>query len=99
MLFKKHPCCKTKTGWHCICKRFRQSDLTPYGEGVVLYFMFLKFLALLFLLMSILSIPAYLFYWTGNAANIAEYKNVKYALAAFSLGNIGACKEVIVNCV
>lgn len=39
-----------------------------------------------------MSIPAYFFYWSGNASNLSEYRNVKWALAAFSLGNIGQCK-------
>jgi hypothetical protein len=42
--------------------------------------------------MSFLSIPAYIFYWSGNATDIAAYSNIKYALAAFSLGNIGSSK-------
>ena len=56
---------------------------------MVLYFMFLKYMLLLFLFLSILSIPSLLFYWKGNAADVSDYSNVKFALAAFSLGNIG----------
>ena len=59
---------------------------------MVLYFMFLKYMLLLFLFMSILSIPSLIFYWKGNAVDLSEYSNLKYGIAAFSLGNIGESK-------
>ena len=56
---------------------------------MVLYFMFLKYMTLLFLFMSILSIPSLIFYWKGN---VVEYSNLKYGIAAFSIGNLGESK-------
>lgn len=54
-----------------------------------MYFMMLKYLICLFLALSILSVPAYFFYWSGNASHLSEYRNVKWALTVFTLGNIG----------
>ena len=65
-----------------------------YGEGVVLYFMFLKYMIVLFFLLSLLSIPAMVFFFKGNAADLSEYTDVKFSLAAFSLGNIGQSKFI-----
>jgi len=70
----------------------RGSEFNDYGVGVVLYFKFLKFLTLLFLFMTVMSCPSYLFYFNGNKSDNAEYTNMKYLLASFSLGNIGQCK-------
>lgn len=39
--------------------------------------------------MSLLSVPAYVFYFSGNSADSESYTSLKYVLAAFSLGNIG----------
>jgi len=89
---KKYPVCGTRTGWHCCCKSWQQSSFDEYGVGLVLYFKFLKFLIVLFFLLSIGSTPAYYFYFNGNSADNSEYSSAKYYLAAFSLGNIGACK-------
>jgi hypothetical protein len=69
----------------------RKNDLAEYGPGIVLYFQILKYLAVVFLLMTILSLPAYFFYWCGNASSTADFTNIKYVLAALSLGNIGNC--------
>lgn len=69
--FKKYSFCKNRTGLHCICKKFRESDLVEYGEGIVLYFMFVKYLIFLFLIFSFLSIPAFYFYWSGNVSDLS----------------------------
>ena len=72
---------------------FRKTDLAPYGVGIVLYFQFLKHLILCFFLMSLLSVPAYIFYFSGNASGQKlDVSNVKNLMTAFSLGNIGQCK-------
>jgi hypothetical protein len=43
-----------------------------------------------FFILSVLSIPAYIFYLSGNAiGNELDPKNVKNSLTAISLGNIG----------
>jgi hypothetical protein len=58
--------------------------------------MFMKYMIMMFFVMSIVSIPAYAFYWSGNASDISSYSNIKYALAAFTLGNIGASKLFVI---
>ena len=62
---KSFSWCGTKTGWHCLCKSLRHSDLKELGVGVVVYFKMLKFLMCLFAWFIILSIPAYFFYYSG----------------------------------
>lgn len=39
--------------------------------------------------MTIINLPAYFFFWCGNASTGANYTNLKYILTALSLGNIG----------
>ncbi|CDW83214.1 UNKNOWN [Stylonychia lemnae] len=99
--YKLHPYCKTKTGWHCCTKNSRKSDFSRYGIGIVLYFQFLKHMTIVFCLMALLSIPAYIFFFSGNSADTSNYSNLKYILAAFSLGNIGqsqiACNSAQVS--
>jgi hypothetical protein len=97
---KKQPCrivngkpalyswCGSRTGWHCACKKMRQSDIREMGVGISVYFKMLKFLMCLFLWFSFLSIPAYVFYSTGNEAGLKD-TSIKYVLSALSLGNIG----------
>jgi hypothetical protein len=58
------------------------------GVGISVYFKMLKFLMCLFLWFSFLSIPAYVFYSTGNEAGLKD-TSIKYVLSALSLGNIG----------
>jgi len=81
-------CCGAKTGWHCACKRMRESDFREMGVGISVYFKFLKFMMLLFLWFTVLSIPAYFFYYTGNQTPVQK-KDLNYALSALTLGNIG----------
>eukprot|EP00347_Sterkiella_histriomuscorum_P015842 403355479 len=87
--YQLYPICKIKTGWHCCTKKSRQSEFSRYGLGMVLYFQFLKHIAIVFAIMAVLSIPAYIFYFSGNQSDTSNYTNLKYVLAAFSLGNIG----------
>jgi hypothetical protein len=80
--------CGSSTGWHCCCKRMRNSDIRDLGVGISVYFKFLKFIICLYLWFAILSLPAYLLYYSGNETG-TQYKSIKYVLSAFSLGNIG----------
>ncbi|CDW73927.1 UNKNOWN [Stylonychia lemnae] len=80
--------CGSNTGWHCVCKSCKHSDLREMGVGVTVYFKMLKFLMILFLWFSFLSLPAYLFYYNGNEVSYDKL-TLKYFLSAFSLGNIG----------
>jgi hypothetical protein len=65
-----HSWCGSKTGWHCGCKSARKSDIRDMGVGISVYFKMLKFLMILFLWFTFLSIPAYIFYSTGNEAGL-----------------------------
>lgn len=86
-----HSCCGAKTGWHCSCKNWRNSEIREMGVGISVYFKFLKFMMILFLWFTFLSIPAYVLFLTGNQSGVQEI-NVKWALSAPTLGNIGQCK-------
>lgn len=94
--FVKHPIVETKTGWHFCLKQYRESDFTTYGVGITLYFQFLKFLCGFFLLMTALSLPAYIFFFSGNFSDDGSGA-FKQFLSRFSLGNIGECKCLIIN--
>lgn len=49
-----------------------------------------KSLAILFLILSILNIPVYLFYYTGNEKGSLDYETkLQDIFAKLSLGNIG----------
>ncbi len=51
----------------------------------------LKFMMCLFLWFTFLSIPAFLFYSTGNQSGVKD-SSIKSVLSALTLGNIGQCK-------
>jgi hypothetical protein len=87
-VYTEHAVCGTKTGSSCCGRNTRQSQLAPYGVGITLYFQFLKYIAGLLFLVSLLSTPAYIFYYSGNSSALAQV-NIKNILAALSLGNIG----------
>jgi hypothetical protein len=42
-----------------------------------------------FFILSLLSIPSYIFFFSGNSSGVAALDNIKNTLTAFSLGNIG----------
>jgi hypothetical protein len=89
--FVKHPVSHTKTGWVWCTRAWRESEFSPYGVGVTLYFQFLKFLATIFAIQMILSVPAFLFYYNGNTS-VGE-GGLKAYFSQLSLGNIGQCKH------
>jgi hypothetical protein len=61
----------------------------------VIYFQFLKFLIMLYLGLGILSIPSMILYYSGNSSASLDPTQVdlKTALNALTLGNIGECKN------
>lgn len=61
-----HKYGETKFGWHCACRSWRKSDIEYMGVGITAYFKLLKFMTILFLWFSILSVPAFMFYISGN---------------------------------
>eukprot|EP00347_Sterkiella_histriomuscorum_P010278 403376914 len=82
----------TRTGWHLPCRRVRQTDLGDLGVGFCVYFKMLKFFMILFLLFAILSLPAYLLFFSGNKTE-GEEITIKFILSAFTLGNIGQSQQ------
>jgi hypothetical protein len=56
--------------------------------GVTLYFQFLKFLSLVFVFLALVSIPAYMFYFSGTQSDDGS-GDMKSFLGRLSLGNIG----------
>jgi len=60
----------------------------------VIYFQFLKFIILLYLCLGILSFPSMILYYSGNSSVSLDPSQVdlKTALNALTLGNIGAGK-------
>jgi len=87
--FILHPLCGTDTGIHLCCKSQRKTELAPYGVGIALYFQFLKHMIYTFFLLTLLSVPSYIFFFSGNSSGVAALDNIKNTLTAFSLGNIG----------
>jgi hypothetical protein len=67
----------------------RKSELTQYGAGVVIYFQFLKFLMITYLTLTVLSVPAFIFYLSGNAQSFDKDTDIKSAITSLTLGNIG----------
>lgn len=61
-----YPLWATRTGWHIVSEKWRESDIRHLGVGISVYFKLLKFLSLLFAWFTLLSIPAYVFYSSGN---------------------------------
>ena len=61
-----YPLWGTKTGFHMPFESWRESDIRHLGVGISVYFKLLKFLIVLFLWFSFLSIPAYVFYYSGS---------------------------------
>ena len=92
----EHSCCRTRTGWHSSSKSWRHSDIRDMGVGISVYFKFLKFMMVLSIWFTLLSIPAYVLYVNGNQSGVVQL-NLKWALSAPTLGNIGQCKFQFFN--
>ncbi|TNV86581.1 hypothetical protein FGO68_gene17344 [Halteria grandinella] len=88
-MYTKHPICRTSTGWPCCTRKSRESDLSQYGAGLVLYFQFIKFLILVYAGLFILSLPCFVLYFSGNAFSNTAESEFKNFLAQFTIGNIG----------
>ena len=58
---------KTRTGYFACCQSWRKSDMYDYGEGMTIYFQFIKYMCCLYFLMALMSIPAMLFFRSGNS--------------------------------
>ena len=66
-MVKEFPLWETNTGKHSCSKDSRVSELSQFGPGIVLYFQFVKFLCVAALLLTLLSVPQFLIFYSGNA--------------------------------
>jgi pilus assembly protein TadC len=87
--FKRHKICGSKTGNNCCMAKFRKSDFTQYGPGVVIYFQFIKYWATIMFLLTLFSLPAFIFYYSGNIISRMKNPDMTDVFTAFTLGNIG----------
>lgn len=88
--------CTTSTGWFCRCCRcVNKSDVAgELGVGVSVYFKQLKNLVVILLICTILSMPAYVLFYSGHSLNNPDLKqdssfDLNTSLAAISLANLG----------
>jgi hypothetical protein len=87
--FEPYSVLGTRTGQHCMFPSWRYSDMNEFGEGIVLYFMFLKWLAFQFLVLTLLSIPAFSFFYRSNSAGIESTTDFTTYIYMFTLGTLG----------
>ena len=61
---------------------------------MVVYFQFVKYMACLYFTLGLISLPAMIFFYSGNKSNVASLNEI---IAMVSVGNIGespiACGE------
>jgi hypothetical protein len=69
--------------------KFRKSDFTEYGSGVVIYFQLIKFWTIIMFFLTLMSTPAFIFYYSGNILSGMKNPDLKDALTAFTIGNLG----------
>ena len=99
--FKKFSLCGTSTGFfcQCLCCRRRQSQIVQsMGVGVSIYFKQLKNLMIIFAICTLLSMPAYVLFWSGKVLNnpdvtAEEGLSFNKFIASLSLANIGEKSE------
>ena len=60
-----------------------------YGPGVVIYFQFIKFWTTIMIFLTLLSTPAFIFYYSGNILSEMKKPDIKDVLTAFTIGNLG----------
>jgi len=64
--YKKHSICGASLGCYCCRKKHRESEFAHYGPGVVIYFQFVKYMMWVSVIMSLLAIPKFVLYYSGN---------------------------------
>ena len=87
--YQRHSICFSMTGSVCCMTKFRKSDFTKYGSGVVIYFQFIKFWTMIMFFLSLLSAPAFIFYYSGNILSVMKNPDMKDVFTAFTIGNLG----------
>ena len=96
--FKPFPCCGTKIGWFCscCCCCSKKSDISgELGTGVSIYFKQMKNLIILLFICTLLSMPAYVLFYSGRTLNNPDTQvegqgfEFDSFLGSLSLANIG----------
>ena len=89
--YSKFPICKTNTGWFLCCNQYTHSDIADeLGLGMSIYFKQLKNLVLMLAICTILSLPSYVLFWSGDPSNNKfSIEDPKAFFSTFTLGNLG----------
>ena len=92
--FRKFSVCGTATGWFCSCCCRKSNIQRELGVGVSIYFKQLKNLMMIFFLCTILSVPAFILFWSGRHLNNPDTSTdsgfrLNTFIASLSLANLG----------
>ena len=89
--YSEFPVCSTETGWFLCCNQYSHSQIADeLGLGMSIYFKQLKNLTLMLIICTLLSLPAYVLYWSGNRSNNSfSIEDPKAFFSTFTLGNLG----------
>ena len=87
--YKKHSICGANLGCYCCRKKDRESEFAHYGPGVVIYFQFVKYMMWLAVIISLLAIPKYILYYSGNVMSRQNTQDLNDIFSSFTLGNLG----------
>ena len=55
----------------------------------MIYFQFIKFWTMIMFFLSLLSAPAFIFYYSGNILSVMKNPDMKDVFTAFTIGNLG----------
>lgn len=89
-----YPTWGTNTGRHSSVFKNRVSDIEPLGEGVCLYFKFMKYFMFIFFVCFVLSIPSMVINGNGGAFNEHTANPFKKMMALTTMGNIGSYQDL-----
>ena len=88
--------CKTNSGWHCCCKKYRKTDMAELGIGLSLYFKMIKYFITLFGIFTLISIPLYVYFTDGDGLCSVTSSTSGVILSSITLGNLGS-KVLMIN--
>ena len=97
VVYEKYEICGTDTGSFtsiCCNDQSRQSSISEnLGAGMSIYFKQLKTLVCMFIAFTVLSIPAFILFWSGKShnGNLLNDQSIAFndLILALSLGNLG----------
>lgn len=86
--YEKYPICCTDTGIIGCGKKNNESDLSPFGLGIINYFKTLKTYCIILIIIIILNIPIYIMYTQSHKEKpILNYQDVIFKT---TIGNIAS---------